>query len=145
MSIMTSQFLKFVDFTKIQKSRYLENETLFFLQIKKFINYTSRTTLWQKNTFVAEVTFNCESVGYWYIVVCQNQLTIFVTTRSTIIADYSGINYLIQALVFLAKIGILSIVSRSKSQNWIFLDYFLLTHHMKRYLIGLFIWHIDIT
>ena len=43
---MTSQILKFVDFTKMQKSRYLENET-FFLQIKK-INYKSRTTLLQK-------------------------------------------------------------------------------------------------
>ena len=57
MSMMTSQILKFVDFTKTQKSRYLENET-FFLQIKKFIHYTSRATLWQKNTFVAEVNFN---------------------------------------------------------------------------------------
>ena len=34
-SMMTSQILKFVDFTKIQKYRYLENETLFLLQIKK--------------------------------------------------------------------------------------------------------------
>ena len=56
--MMTSQILKFVDFTKTQKSRYLENETLFFLQIKKFINYTLRATLWVKNTYVAEVTFN---------------------------------------------------------------------------------------
>ena len=61
MSMITSQILKFVDFTKIQKSRYLENETLFFLgkkkkKKKKFINYTSRATLWQKNTFVTEVT-----------------------------------------------------------------------------------------
>ena len=31
--MMTSQILKSVDFTKTQKSRYLENET-FFLQIK---------------------------------------------------------------------------------------------------------------
>ena len=31
--MMTSQILKFVDFTKTQKSRYLENET--FLEIKK--------------------------------------------------------------------------------------------------------------
>ena len=46
--MMTSHILKFVDFTKIQKSRYLENETLFFLQIKKIINYTSWATLWQK-------------------------------------------------------------------------------------------------
>ena len=57
MPMMTSQILKFVDFTKTQKSRYLEDET-FFLQIKEFINYTSRATLWQKNSFVAEVTFN---------------------------------------------------------------------------------------
>ena len=58
MSMMTSHILEFVDLKKTQKSRYLENKTLFFLQIKKFINYTSRATLWQKNTFVAEVTFN---------------------------------------------------------------------------------------
>ena len=48
MPMMTSQILKFVDFTKIQKSRYLENKTLFFLQNNKknFINNTSRATLW---------------------------------------------------------------------------------------------------
>ena len=57
MSMMTSQTSKFVDFTKTQKSRYIENETLFFLQIKKFINYTSRATLRQKNTLVAEAPF----------------------------------------------------------------------------------------
>ena len=44
----TSQVLKSVDFMKRQKSIYLNNETLFFLQIKKFNNYTSRATLWQK-------------------------------------------------------------------------------------------------
>ena len=49
--MLTSQILQFVDFTKTQKSKYLQNETLFFLQIKQFINDTSRTTLWQKNTF----------------------------------------------------------------------------------------------
>ena len=32
--MMMSQILKFVDFTKTQKSRYLKNQT-FFLQIKK--------------------------------------------------------------------------------------------------------------
>ena len=42
--MMTSQKLKSMDFTKTQKSRYLENKT-FFLQIKKFINYTSKATL----------------------------------------------------------------------------------------------------
>ena len=31
-----------------QKSRYLENKTLFFLRIKKVINYTSRATSLQK-------------------------------------------------------------------------------------------------
>ena len=48
MLMMTSQILKFVDSTKAQKSRYLENKTFFLLQIKKFINYTSRATLLQK-------------------------------------------------------------------------------------------------
>ena len=55
--MVTSQILRSADFTKTQKPRYLENEILFFLQIKKFINYTSRATLWAKNSFVVEVTF----------------------------------------------------------------------------------------
>ena len=56
MPTMTSQILKSVDFTRTQKSRYLENETYFF-QIKKthllhiYSNFTA------KNSFVAEVTF----------------------------------------------------------------------------------------
>ena len=54
--MVPSQILQSVDFTETKKSRYLENETFFFLQMKKFINHTSRATLWQK-TFVAEVTF----------------------------------------------------------------------------------------
>ena len=41
MPMMTSQILKSADFTKTQKSRYLENVTIFFLQIK-------RANLWQK-------------------------------------------------------------------------------------------------
>ena len=45
---MTSRILKSAGFTKTQKSWYLENETLFFLQIKKFINYISSTALWQR-------------------------------------------------------------------------------------------------
>ena len=45
MPMITSQVLKSVDFTESKKSRYLENETLFLLQIKKFINYTSSATL----------------------------------------------------------------------------------------------------
>ena len=54
--MMTSQALQFVDFTKTQKSKYLKNETLFFLQIKKFINYASRV-LYGKKYFCSMVTF----------------------------------------------------------------------------------------
>ena len=54
--MMTSQILKCVDFTKTQKSRYLENET-FFLKIKKSLN-THQGLLIAKNNSVAEVTFN---------------------------------------------------------------------------------------
>ena len=57
MPLMMSQILKFIDFTKTEKSRYLENKTS-FLQIKKFSDYTSMVTLSQKNSFVAEVTFS---------------------------------------------------------------------------------------
>ena len=53
--MMMLQILKSVDFTKTQKPRYLDKETLFLLQIK--IYYTSRATLSQKNSFVADVTF----------------------------------------------------------------------------------------
>ena len=48
MPMVASQSLKSVNFKKPQKPRYLENETLFFLQIKKFIDYKSRATLRQK-------------------------------------------------------------------------------------------------
>ena len=58
MLMMTPKILKSMDFTRTQKSRYLENETLFFLQLKKIINYTSRAPFMTKNSFVAEVNFN---------------------------------------------------------------------------------------
>ena len=45
---MTSQILKYAGFTKTQKPWYLEKKTVFFLQIKKFINYTSSAALWQR-------------------------------------------------------------------------------------------------
>ena len=51
MPMMTSQILKSADFTETQKCTYLENETLFFLQIKQIINYTSKATLFRKNSF----------------------------------------------------------------------------------------------
>ena len=47
MPVMTLQILKSADFTKTEKSRYLENKT-FFLQTKKFINYPSTATLLQE-------------------------------------------------------------------------------------------------
>ena len=40
-----SEILKFVDSSKTQKSKYLENET-FFLKIIKNIYYTLRVTMW---------------------------------------------------------------------------------------------------
>ena len=65
------------------------------------------------------VYMKCENVVYSYtIVICRIQLTIFIPTRSTTIADYSGINYLLQALVFLVKIGIISIASGSKKSKF---------------------------
>ena len=48
---MTSQILKFLDFTKTQKSKYLESK-------ENIIFYTSRATLLQKVAFVTEVIFN---------------------------------------------------------------------------------------
>ena len=48
MLMMTSQILKSVDLLKTQNSKYLENKSLFFVQMKKFINCTSRATLLQK-------------------------------------------------------------------------------------------------
>ena len=47
MPMVTLQILTSVDFTKTKKSRYLENETSFFLHINKFINCASRATVWQ--------------------------------------------------------------------------------------------------
>ena len=58
MPMMTSQILKFVDFTNIQKSRHLENETI-FPQIEKFIKLYIKGYFMAKNSFVAEVTFKC--------------------------------------------------------------------------------------
>ena len=45
MLMMTSQTLKSVHFRETQKSRCIDNELLFFLQIKKIFNFTSRATL----------------------------------------------------------------------------------------------------
>ena len=83
MPMMPSQILKSVDFTKTQKSRYLEIKTLFFLQIKKFINYTSRVRVWQKNSFVAEVIFNLSKfVLATQIVRVRNVLSLHILSRT---------------------------------------------------------------
>ena len=54
--MVTSQILKCVDFIKTQKSRYLKNEALFFLQIKNLLT-AHQGLLYEKKTFIAEVTF----------------------------------------------------------------------------------------
>ena len=61
MPTMTSQILNSVDFTKTQRSRYLENEILFFLQIKKLLLFIKGHFV-AKNSFVAEVTFKYHSL-----------------------------------------------------------------------------------
>ena len=52
--MMTSQILKNVNFTKTQKSRYLENETFFFFEYKNSL-ITHQGLLHCKNSFIAEV------------------------------------------------------------------------------------------
>ena len=75
MLMMTSQILKSVDFTKIQKSRYLRNKTLFFLQIKNSL-ITHQGYFIAKNSFVAEVTFKTmELVIAWFRVLLAINLT----------------------------------------------------------------------
>lgn len=54
---MLPQIFIFVDSSKTQKLKYLESETLFFLQIKLFIQYILVAIMWQKKKdFLAEVT-----------------------------------------------------------------------------------------
>ena len=69
--------MKSVDFAKTQKPRYLENETLFFLQTK-----THQVVLMTKNGFVVKVTSNDlfdDAVND--IVVCVDDMT-FLSTKS---------------------------------------------------------------
>ena len=55
MPMITSQILKSADFIKTQKSRYHENKTLFFLQIKNSL-ITHQGLFYGKNSFVVEVS-----------------------------------------------------------------------------------------
>ena len=57
--MVTSQILGSVDFTKAQKSRYLVNETLFFLKKNALITY--QELLYCKNSFAVEVTFDIKT------------------------------------------------------------------------------------
>ena len=68
MPMVTSEIFKTVDLTKTQKSRYLKKETLFFPQMKNFISLLSSATLWQKKSFVAEVTFKGATKSYRKII-----------------------------------------------------------------------------
>ena len=54
--MMTSEILKVLDFTKTQKPRYLEKETLFSLQIKKIHQLQIKGYFMAKSSAV-EVTF----------------------------------------------------------------------------------------
>ena len=54
--MMTPQILKSLNFTKTQKSRYLENENLLFLKIKNHELHIKGYCI-GKNTFILEVTF----------------------------------------------------------------------------------------
>ena len=57
MPMMTSKILKFVDFTKTQKSRHVEKKTLFILEIK---NFHITGSFMVKTSFPAEVTLRKE-------------------------------------------------------------------------------------
>ena len=76
MPMVTSQILKFVNFTKIQKSKNLENETFFFSpQIKKIIKLHTKCCFMAKNSFVAEVTFKDILRKGTYLLFCMNTST----------------------------------------------------------------------
>ena len=61
MRMMTSQILKSVHFTK--KHKNLENEKLFFPQIKNLLITHQGLYIMAKNSFVAEVTCNISFVS----------------------------------------------------------------------------------
>ena len=68
--MITSQILKIVDFTKTQKFKYLADETLFFLQIKKSL-ITLQRLLYGKN----EVNFkNTSLVEYFQAIASKNTI-----------------------------------------------------------------------
>ena len=83
--MMTSQILRFVDFTKTQKSRYLEKKT-FFLQIKKSL---ITHHFMGKKCFVAEVTFKYYSINFIndYIILQLKYYKNYSFIRVSVITD----------------------------------------------------------
>ena len=63
MTMTTSQILKFVDFTKIQKSKYFENEQIIFSSNKKIHEYI-KDYFMAKIKFEAKITFNNFFYGF---------------------------------------------------------------------------------
>ena len=64
--MMTSQILKYVNLTKAHKCRYLENKTLFLLQIKNSL-ITHQGLLYGKNRFLVELIFNFEHISHFIL------------------------------------------------------------------------------
>ena len=66
MPMMTSQIQKSANFTKAQKSRYLQNKKLFLLKMKKFI-MTHQGLLYDKKEFLEVVTLNFEHISHFIL------------------------------------------------------------------------------
>ena len=64
--MMASQIQKSVNFTKAQKSRYLQNKKLFLLKMKKFI-MTHQGLLYDKKEFLEVVTLNFEHISHFIL------------------------------------------------------------------------------
>ena len=65
MSMQTSQFLKLVNSSEIQKYKYIENETLFFHK-KKVITWYIKGCSKAKDNFLVEVIFKALSAFEWH-------------------------------------------------------------------------------
>ena len=85
--MMTPQILKSVDYIKQKHKNLKISRTLFFLQIKKFINHTSSAA---KNSFVAEVTFN-NSINYTWVLL----LSVSWSPNSNIFTKVSSLRLVI--------------------------------------------------
>ena len=74
MPMMTSQILRSL------KSRCVEKKTYFFSANKKIVNYTSKATSLQKNSFTAEVTFDaCKKKPHFPLTLKHSCLLFHIT------------------------------------------------------------------